>query len=97
MGMAMGSPLEKVVQAGGRVLMLGAPLDTVALLHYAEHVAKIPDKRVRRYRRLMPGPVWVDFEEFDTGDPVHDAPSELLRTDSHGLPGKWSGRARQGC
>lgn len=50
--------------------MLGAPLDTITLLHYAEHKASIPDKRIVRYRRRMPQG-WVDFEELDTGDPVH--------------------------
>ncbi|WP_321473322.1 aminoglycoside 3-N-acetyltransferase [uncultured Paludibaculum sp.] len=74
-GYGPGSPFEKVVQMRGRVLMLGAPLDTITLLHYAEHLARIPDKHIRRYRRLMPGedgPKWVDFEEFDTSEPVHD-------------------------
>lgn len=74
-GYGEGSPFEKFVHAGGKVLMLGAPLDTITLLHYAEHLAQIPDKRVYRYRRLMPGPDgprWIHFEEFDTGDPVHD-------------------------
>ncbi|MBC8166800.1 MAG: aminoglycoside 3-N-acetyltransferase [Bryobacteraceae bacterium] len=74
-GYGTGSPFERILQAHGRILMLGAPLDTITLLHYAEHQAQIPDKRLHRYRRLMPGvngPVWVDFEEFDTGDPVHE-------------------------
>lgn len=74
-GYGPGSPLDKVFQSDGRVLMLGAPLDTVTLLHYAEHLARIPDKRLRRYRRLMPGangPEWIEFEEFDTTEPVHD-------------------------
>ena len=51
-------------------------MDTVTLLHYAEHKAQIPDKPVYRYRRLMPGaegPEWIEFEEFDPGDPVNDA------------------------
>jgi aminoglycoside 3-N-acetyltransferase len=72
-GYGEGSPYQKIVATGGKVLMIGAPLDTITLLHHAEHLANIPDKRVRRYRRLMPsarGPVWVDFEEFDTCDPV---------------------------
>lgn len=74
-GYGQGSPFDKVVQAGGRVLMLGASLDTVTLLHYAEHKARIPNKRIRRYKRLMPGPAgpqWIDFEEFDTSEPVND-------------------------
>lgn len=74
-GYGEGSPFEKIVQEGGRVLMIGAPLDTITMLHYAEHKAQLPDKRIRRYRRLMPGrngPEWVQFEEFDTADPVND-------------------------
>ena len=72
-GYGEGTPFERIVVGGGRVLMLGAPLDTITLLHHAEHKAALPDKRIHRYRRLMPGPdgpVWVAFEEFDTGDPV---------------------------
>lgn len=73
-GYGEGTPFARVVEAGGKVLMLGAPLDTITLLHHAEHKARIPDKRVVRYRRLMmPGPRWVEFEEFDTGDPVHES------------------------
>jgi aminoglycoside 3-N-acetyltransferase len=69
------------------VLMLGAPLDTITLLHYAEHKAQIPDKRIRRYRRLMPGPdrpEWLHFEEFDTTEPVHDTlPSNCFEQIAH--------------
>jgi aminoglycoside N3'-acetyltransferase len=46
-----GSPLERFVRAGGRVLRLGADLDTLTVLHYAEYQAPIPAKRrVRRHR-----------------------------------------------
>jgi aminoglycoside 3-N-acetyltransferase len=63
------------LQADVQVLVLGAPLDTITLLHCAEHRARIPGKRIVRYRRLMPGPEgprWVGFEEFDTAEPVND-------------------------
>jgi len=75
-GYGPGSPLAKVVEARGRVLMVGAPLDTITLLHYAEHLAQIPDKRIVRYRRKMivppdPEPRWIEFEEFDTRQPVN--------------------------
>lgn len=73
-GYGPGTPFEKIIQAKGSVLMLGAPLDTITLLHFAEHQARMPDKRITRYRRLMPtpqGPQWIDFEEFDTADPVN--------------------------
>lgn len=74
-GYGEGSPFEKILHASGRVLLIGAPLDTISILHYAEHRANIAGKRVCRYRRRMPGekgPVWVDFEEFDTTEPVSE-------------------------
>jgi aminoglycoside 3-N-acetyltransferase len=73
-GYGPGTPFDKLHQLNAKILMLGAPLDTITMLHYAEHLANIPDKTILRYRQLMPtsqGPQWVDFEEFDTGDPVH--------------------------
>lgn len=73
-GYGPGTPFAKILQANAQVLLLGAPLDTITLLHYAEHEARIPGKRIRQYRRLMPtpqGPRWTDFEEFDTADPVN--------------------------
>ncbi len=48
-GYGPGSPLAKLMEAGGKVLMAGAPPDTMTLLHHAEHLARIPGKRVRRY------------------------------------------------
>ena len=75
-GYGEGSPFEKIFDSNGKVLMLGAPLDTITLLHFAEHRARIPNKRIVRYRRLMPGPAgpaWIDFEEFDTSAPVHES------------------------
>ncbi|MFN0106633.1 MAG: aminoglycoside 3-N-acetyltransferase [Bryobacteraceae bacterium] len=74
-GYGMGTPFDKALRANVQVLMLGAPLDTITLLHYAEDQARIPDKRIRTYRRLMPGPngpEWRAFEEFDTSEPVND-------------------------
>jgi aminoglycoside N3'-acetyltransferase len=49
-----GSPLARLVDAGGSVLRLGADTNTVTLLHYAEYLAHVPDKRrVRRHRRVL--------------------------------------------
>jgi aminoglycoside 3-N-acetyltransferase len=67
------SPFGKLVEAGGKTMLIGAPLDTTTLLHHAEHLADIPGKRIRRYEAplLVEGrTVWRDIEEFDTGDPV---------------------------
>jgi aminoglycoside N3'-acetyltransferase len=49
-----GSPLERFVAAGGTVLRLGADVDTVTLLHHAEHRVPLESKRrVRRHRRVI--------------------------------------------
>ena len=48
-----GSPLERLVAAGGKVLRLGADPGTVTLMHYAEYLVDLPAKRrVRRYRMV---------------------------------------------
>ena len=70
-GYGPGTPFAKLAQAGGKVLMLGAPLDTMTLIHHAEHLADIP-KRV--LRKEVPfardgGTEWRTIEEFDTADP----------------------------
>ena len=44
-GYGSDSPFARLVEAGGQVLMLGAPLDTVTLLHHAEAIARAPKKR----------------------------------------------------
>ncbi len=75
------SPFGKLVEAGGKTMLIGAPLDTMTLLHHAEHVADFPNKRIRRYeaRILMDGKaVWRQFEEFDTGDPPHGLPDDYF-------------------
>lgn len=44
------SPFARLVEAGGQVLMLGAPLETVTLLHHAEAIAAAPHKRLVTFR-----------------------------------------------
>ena len=75
-GYGPGSPLARLVEAGGQVLMLGAPFDTMTVLHLAEHLADLPGKRVNRAEvpfATAAGTEWRWAEEFDTGDPVIDA------------------------
>ncbi|HWU16528.1 MAG TPA: aminoglycoside 3-N-acetyltransferase [Devosia sp.] len=77
------SPFGKLVEAGGKTMLIGAPLDTMTLLHHAEHVADFPNKRLRRYEApiLVDGKtVWRHFEEFDTGDPPHGLPDDYFAT-----------------
>lgn len=64
-----GSPLDRLVDAGGASLVLGSPLSRVTLLHLAENLARVEGKRVVRYRMpvLRDGVrAWEAFEDFDT-------------------------------
>ncbi|RIV25313.1 aminoglycoside 3-N-acetyltransferase [Fibrisoma montanum] len=72
-GYGPGSPFDKLVVANGKVLMVGAPLDTISLLHHSEHLAQLPNKRIRRMEvplRFGNHVEWRMIEEFDTVDPV---------------------------
>jgi aminoglycoside 3-N-acetyltransferase len=74
-GFGEASPLDKLCDAGGKVLLLGSSHDEVTLLHYAEHLAPGPAKPVVRYKvpLMVDGErQWVDCEEFDTSE-VHPA------------------------
>jgi aminoglycoside 3-N-acetyltransferase len=97
-GYGEGSPLAKLVAAAGKVLMVGAPLDTMTLLHHAEHLADLGGKRVIRCEAPFAtanGVQWRTFEEFDTARPVIDGLEEDFFGDivSQYLA---SGRGRQG-
>lgn len=49
-----GSPLERLVQSHGKIVRLGADIDTLTLLHYAEYFVPLDTKRrARRYRRVQ--------------------------------------------
>jgi aminoglycoside 3-N-acetyltransferase len=99
-GYGEGSPLAGLVAAHGKVLLLGAPLDTITLLHHAEHLAQVPDKRVIRYEvpfAAADGTVqWRMVEEFDTAEPVVPGLDEdyfatilaAFLTSGHGAQGK---------
>jgi len=74
-GYGPGSPLARLCEIGGQVLQVGVPLDTVTLLHYSEHMARVRDKRITRYPApiLQNGqPTWVEIEEFDTSKGIVD-------------------------
>ncbi len=72
-GYGPGTPLARLVALNARVLLVGAPLDTMTLLHHAEHLARLPGKRVKRCEvpfATATGTVWRMVEEFDTAQPV---------------------------
>jgi aminoglycoside 3-N-acetyltransferase len=69
------SPLERFLLLDGKIVLLGSDHDAVTFLHYVEHIAEIPGKRIARYQvPVMENGcrVWRAMEEFDTsGDGVH--------------------------
>src|SRR4029077_14890529 len=65
---------EKLVEAHGKVLLLGSDHDEVTLMHYPEHRLYVAAKIVWRYRM----PVlradrreWVEVEEYDSSEGAH--------------------------
>jgi len=93
-----GSPLDRLCRAGGRILRMGANLDTTTVLHFAEYRAEVPAKRrVRRHYRCMGahGPETRAVDCLDDEVGIVDWPGEdyfavILREYLA------SGRARQG-
>lgn len=69
------SALERFANLNGKILLLGCDHDTVTFLHYAEHIADFPGKRVARFKvpiAVNGERVWRDMEEFNTaGDGAH--------------------------
>jgi aminoglycoside 3-N-acetyltransferase len=64
-----GSPLAKLVEAEGQVLMLGAPLETLTILHHAESLVDSPVKRFVTYGipvRRDGEVVWREVHDHDT-------------------------------
>ena len=77
------SPLGKLVEAGGKTLIVGATFDHMTLLHHAEHLAQFEPKRIRRYESplLVDGrTVWRRFEEFDTSEPPDGLADDYFAT-----------------
>jgi aminoglycoside N3'-acetyltransferase len=67
-----GSALQKLCEAGGRILRLGADPDTVTALHYAEYLADLPDKRRTRWDYVLAGErgprhVWITCLDDSAG------------------------------
>ena len=66
-----GSALERFLELNGKILLIGCDHDNVTFLHYAEHIADIPGKRIARFEVpvLENGErVWKEMAEFDTSE-----------------------------
>jgi len=92
-----GSPLARLCESGGKVLRLGADPNTVTVLHYAEYLARIPNKRRTRWDYLIAGPrgpehVWIDC--LDDAEGIADWPEDYFAVITNRYVAE--GRARQG-
>lgn len=102
-GFGPGGPLARFVALDGQVLLLGAPLDTVTLLHHAEYLADVPDKARVRYEL----PVWRDgrrtwvaLSELDSSNGIRPWAGEVdyfaaivgaFLAEGHGVSGRVGG------
>jgi aminoglycoside 3-N-acetyltransferase len=75
------SPLARLVEADGQVLMLGAPLETITLLHHAEAIARVPDKRMVTYRIVLASGEEREYTDIETSEGAFDYASLDLPVD----------------
>lgn len=64
-----GTPYARVVERDGQVVLLGAPLDTVTLVHHAEAIARVEGKRRVHWRCpvVVDGKrEWLTLDDIDT-------------------------------
>ena len=64
-----GSALDRFAALDGKILLLGCDHNNVTFLHYAEHIADIPDKRIVRFQVPVDEGgtrVWRAMKEIDT-------------------------------
>jgi aminoglycoside 3-N-acetyltransferase len=64
------TPYARVVERAGQIVLLGAPLDTVTLVHHAEAIARVDGKRRVAWRCpvLVDGRrEWRTLHDIDTG------------------------------
>ena len=80
-GLGKGTPLEKLCKNSGKLLLIGSDLDAVSLLHYAEAIAPIPDKKLVHIKvpLLIDGKKeWIDIEEFNSSTGICDWPDQYF-------------------
>jgi aminoglycoside 3-N-acetyltransferase len=77
-GFGRGTPYERIVIAGGQVVLLGAPLRSISLLHHAEAIARAP-KRWTTYRLPVAGHAWTTIREIDVWGGVYPYADVLPR------------------
>ena len=74
----VGTPYARLVEHRAQVVLLGAPLRTISLLHHAEAIARAP-KRWTSYRLPIAGRGWVELHEIDVWGGVYpDSPLDAI-------------------
>ena len=71
-----GSPLQRLVDGGGKVLRLGADRDTATVLHFAEYLADLPNKRRVTHVVDVCGAGRLDIRCLDDSNGIRDLPGE---------------------
>jgi aminoglycoside 3-N-acetyltransferase len=69
-GFGHGTPYARIVEWDGQVVLLGAPLRSISLLHHAEAVAAAP-KHWITYRLPLGGAEWTAIREIDVWGGVY--------------------------
>jgi aminoglycoside 3-N-acetyltransferase len=87
-GYGAASPFGRLCDAEGQVLMLGAPLDTITLLHHAEAIARVPDKQTATYNVRLPGGEVRTYTDVDTYRGAVDYASLGLEEDEFAVIGR---------
>ncbi len=80
-GFGKDTPFEKLCNMGGKVLLIGSDHDNVTLLHHAEVMAPIPNKRMLKIKVpvLHYGKFeWFEIEDFDSSKGVRDWPENFF-------------------
>jgi aminoglycoside 3-N-acetyltransferase len=74
-GYGASSPFARLVERRGQILLLGAPLETLTILHHAEALANVAEKRHNRFPariRTADGTADVEIDDIDTSRGTFD-------------------------
>lgn len=75
-GFAAGTPYARLVEHDAQIVLLGAPLRSISLLHHAEAIADAP-KHWTTYRLPIVGRGWIAIREIDVWRGVYPYRSVL--------------------
>ncbi|MEF2074202.1 aminoglycoside N(3)-acetyltransferase [Consotaella aegiceratis] len=92
-GAGAGSPLHKLVQAGGKVLLIGSDRDAVTLLHHAEDMTAVPDKKTVHIK--VPLAIdgrreWLEIEENNSSTGIRDWPDRFFASIVEGFARRYA-------